>query len=833
MKKLLLAGLGLLLSTFVFSQKITGKITDEKGEPLLGASVLLLETKQGTMTDAQGNFELVMEKSGIYTLRTSFVGYETDQRPVEVGEEVIGPIPIKLEASATLLQTLTVTAVRAGEKSPFTYTNVGSDALQSRNLGQDVPYLLDATPSIVTTSDAGAGVGYTGLRIRGTDASRINVTINGVPLNDAESQGVYWVDLPDVVASTESIQIQRGVGTSTNGGGAFGASINLNTNALQAKPYIELAGTAGSFNTHKVSLKLGSGIIGKNAKATKTGFTVDARGSLINSDGFIDRASSELRSAYFSPAYIGKKFTLRGMVLHGDERTYQAWYGVPAQYIGIDSLRSYNPAGMEKPGEPYENQVDDYRQTHAQLIYNQQVGKNWHFNLTGHYTRGLGFYEEYKRGQLNLDYEVDFDPPIFFGFIDLVRRKWLDNHFYGGIGSVNYQSPNRRVELMFGVAANRYNGDHYGTVEMASSFNGETLVYTPGQRYYDDGGEKEDFNGFAKVQLALTPQLHGFIDLQARRVRYNVEAEDRTDPANYIYRYINTDFDFFNPKAGLFYEPNLMNSLYISFAVAQKEPNRDDFVDAPTDMQPKPERLYNTEMGWRYRARQFDFGLNFYQMFYKDQLVLTGRINDTGAAIRTNVANSYRLGTETTLRIFLSKQFILDANATLSINKIKKFTGYSDNWDFGSQGSTIYSDTDIAFSPKSVAFCKITWAASPSFLDDGLGFTASLALKHVGKQQMDNTSSPFAMLPAYNTCEAQLRYVMRPKFCKELSFNLLVQNLLNSRYSSNAWTYRFYSQNDYSTGDPYITRELGNVYRMIGYYPQAGRNFLLGVTVGF
>ncbi|MBK9018220.1 MAG: TonB-dependent receptor [Saprospiraceae bacterium] len=735
---------------------------------------------------------------------------------------------IALEPSANLLHELTVTAVRAGEKSPFTYANVSSDDLKARNLGQDVPYLLDATPSVVVTSDAGAGVGYTGIRIRGTDPSRINVTINGVPLNDAESQGVFWVDLPDVAASTESIQIQRGVGTSTNGGGAFGASINLNTNELQMKPYVEVSGTAGSFNTHKTSVKLGSGLLGKDSTSTNTGFTFDARGSLINSDGYIDRASSELRSAYFSPAYIGENFTLRGIVMHGDEVTYQAWYGVPAQYIGDDSLRTYNPAGTEKPGRPYDNQVDDYRQTHYQLIYNQELSRNWHFNLTGHYTRGIGFYEEYKDEYSIIEYGI-FDEEPSDGY-HLIRRRWLDNHYFGSIGSANFTSDNKRLNIIAGGAFHRYLGKHFGTIyEILFS----DLAVPKNHRYYDDEGEKTDANLFTKIQYALTPDLHGLLDLQGRLVDYRTTANQLYVPDGPIYKTSTADYLFFNPKAGLFYEANKNLSLYASFAVAQKEPNRNDFTDAPEDQLPKPERLFNTEAGVKYNAERLAFGLNFYHMKYRDQLVLTGNINDTGAPIRINVPDSYRMGIELTAKAVVGQHFVADANATFSQNKIKEFTEYVDNWDTGEQSAFVRGTTDIAFSPGIVAFGRLAWGASPNFAKDGLGLSVALAGKHVGKQFMDNTSNDNTVLDAYTTFEAQVRYVMRPSFCKELSFNLLVQNLFDARYSSNAWTYRYISSEDYTSFDPYARQEGGNFYNLTGYYPQAGRNFLLGVTVGF
>lgn len=826
MQKLLTTSLALLISTILFSQKITGKISDTEGNPLPGATVLLLETREGTVSNGQGTFELSPAQAGIYTLRVSFVGFEQTTKKIEAPTSE--PLQITLETAANLLQTLTVTAVRAGEKAPFTYTNISGETLQARNLGQDVPYLLDATPSVVTTSDAGAGIGYTGIRIRGTDASRINVTINGVPLNDAESQGVYWVDLPDVASSTESIQIQRGVGTSTNGGGAFGASINLNTSELQTKRYAEVSGTAGSFNTQKASLRLGSGLLGKDANLGKTGFTVDARGSLINSDGYIDRASSKLRSAYFSPAFIGKKFTLRGIVLHGDERTYQAWYGVPAQYVGIDSLRTYNPAGTEKADRPYENQVDDYRQTHTQLIYNQELSRNWHFNLTGHYTRGIGFYEEYKSDVFLPNYQLRAPNDLFETF-ELVRRKWLDNHFYGGIASTNYRSDNQRLEITIGGAANRYLGDHFGTVLPVDG----NFEVPNNHRYYDNDGNKTDVNIFTKTQYGLTPKLHGFLDLQLRWVDYTAKYADYDFATGTTYFTSNANYQFFNPKAGLFYEANKNTSLYASFAVAQKEPNRDDFTDAPRDRTPKPERLFNTEAGLKYSAEKLAFGANFYHMYYRDQLVLTGNINETGAPIRINVPSSYRMGVELTGRAILGHHFVADANATFSQNKIKSFTEFVDNWDTGEQLALVRGTTDIAFSPNAVAFGRLTWGASQNFAKDGRGLSVALAGKHVGRQFIDNTSNDFTKLAAYSIFEAQVRYVVQPSFCEELSFNLLVQNLFNARYSSNAWTYRYYSEFYPALDDPYNRPENGNFHNLTGYYPQAGINFLLGVTARF
>ncbi len=830
MKKLLIAGVALLLSNLVFSQKIIGTIKDPTGEPLAGASVWLLETREGTVADETGDFALYLDKSGSYTMRVSFVGYEEQTLAVVTSTEQ--PLHIVLQPAENLLHELTVTAVRAGEKAPFTYTNIKAEDLQARNLGQDVPYLLDATPSVVVTSDAGAGIGYTGIRIRGTDASRINVTINGVPLNDAESQGVFWVDLPDVAASTESIQVQRGVGTSTNGGGAFGASINLSTDGLELKPYGEFTGTVGSFNTGKASIRLGTGLFGKNAKSEKTGFSLDARGSLIGSDGYIDRASSDLKSLYFSPSYIGKNFTLRGVVLHGHEVTYQAWYGVPAQYIGMDSLRTYNPAGVKRYGNPHDGEVDNYKQTHAQLIYNQELNPNWYLNLTGHYTRGIGYYEQYREEKYTTITEYGFqfpNPNSVNDFYDLVRRRWLDNHFFGGVSSFNFNSNSKRLNLIIGGAFHRYLGKHYGTINDWFSWDPKP----ENERYYDDKGNKTDANLFTKIQYALTPKLSGFLDLQGRWVDYLA-----TDDLPYaeplaIYKTATADYLFFNPKAGLFHEMNNAASLYASLAVGQKEPNRGDFVDAPQDKTRKPERLYNSELGIKYNTPELVLGLNLYHMLYRDQLVLTGNINDTGAPIRINVPDSYRTGMELSVKAPIGQHFMADGNATFSQNKIKNFTEYIDNWDTGEQTVIERGTTDIAFSPNTVAFGRLTWAASQSFAMDGQGLSIALATKHVGRQFMDNTSNENTMLDAYTTLEAQVRYTLRPSFCKELSFNLLVQNLLDARYSSNAWTYRYQSSEDYTVFDPYTRSEGYGFYNMTGYFPQAGRNFLLAMTVKF
>jgi iron complex outermembrane receptor protein len=498
---------------------------------------------------------------------------------------------------------------------------------------------------------------------------------------------------------------------------------------------------------------------------------------------------------------------------------------VPTQYLKDEP--TYNPAGTEKQGRPYGDQVDDYRQTHSQLIYNQELSKNWNFSLTGHYTRGLGYYEEYKAEQFEGDYGilvVDDLPP----YPDIVRRRWLDNHFFGGIGNLSFQSSDQKLQAIVGGAWNQYLGEHYGKVVEASY-----VFFDPEFRYYNEDGDKRGGNVFLKTQYALLPSLSGFVDLQVRKVDYEIGV-DNVFASSQPDRLITTsNYTFFNPKAGLFCEANKNTSIYASFAVAQKEPNRDDFTDAPEGKTPKPERLYNSELGMKYRSEQMAFGVNLYHMLYRDQLVLTGNINDSGAPIRINVPDSYRAGVELTGRAQLGTHFVADANATFSQNKIKDFTEYVDDWDTGEQTSFERGTTDIALSPSVVAFGRLTWGASQNFAKDGQGLSVALAGKHVGKQYLDNTSNENTVLDAYTTFEAQIRYVLRPSFCKELSFNLLVQNLLDTSYSSNAWTYRYHSSEDYSAFDPYTRSEGGNFYNLTGYFPQAGRNFLLGVTVGF
>ena len=796
------------------------------GLPLAGASVIISPSQNGTFTDASGIYIFKKIKKGKYKIAVTYVGFEKKIKTINISEGQKNiELNFELNDDKNILNEITVRAVRAGEKTPFTKTSLGKEAIKESNLGQDIPFLLEATPSVVVNSDAGAGIGYTGLRIRGTDPTRINVTINGIPLNDAESQGVFWVDLPDFATSTNDIQIQRGVGTSTNGAGAFGATISLNSNKLNTAPYAELAGTIGSFGTYKTTASFGTGII-HNPQSTvhspqSVGFTLDGRLSKIISGGYIDRANVDMDAYYLSGAYIGKNYSLRANIFSGHEVTYQAWNGVPAQYINDNKLRKFNISGTEKPGAPHDNEVDDYKQTHYQLLYVQQLNRNWNFNINGHYTRGLGFFEQYKSDQnLELDYGLLIcDTCLIPDKNNLIRRRWLDNDFYGAVWSLSYISNPQNIQTTFGGAWNQYKGDHFGEIIWAEYMPG----LEQGTRYYFGTGDKTDFNIYGKTLYQFAPKLFAFIDLQYRKVNYKISGTDND------LRETNADlsYNFFNPKAGITYDLNKKASTYISFAVANREPNRSDFTDAAPGNMPKAERLYNTELGIDFKIKKGIFGANIYHMQYKDQLALTGNINDVGAPVRFNIPNSYRLGLELTGNIYLNKKINIEANATYSQNKIKNFTEHIDNWDTGIQKTIQHGTTDIAFSPKLIAFGRLNYELQK-------GLALSFSAKHVGEQFIDNTSNKNTVLKAYTVGGLQIRYLLHPSFAEQISFNLLANNIFDKKYSANAWTYRYISEGyDGREFDPYTRSEGGAVYNLTGYYPQAGRNFLLEMRVRF
>jgi len=692
--------------------------------------------------------------------------------------------------SFLLLEPVEVKAIRAGENSPFTKTNISKKEIEKLNLGQDLPFILNQTPSVVVNADAGNGVGYTGIRIRGSDASRINVTLNGVPFNDAESQGNFFVDLPDFSSSVGSIQVQRGVGTSSNGAGAFGASINISTNEVVSKPYFEFNNSYGSFNTWKNTVKIGSGLVDDH-------FTTDFRLSRINSDGYIDRASTDLKSYYFSGAYIGKKNSLRFNMFSGKEKTYQAWYGVSE--ADLKTNRTINYAGMERPGEPYDNETDNYKQDHYQLFFNQQLTSRLKFGTGLFYIRGKGYYEQYKADQAYVDYGLP-EPVNGTNVItntDLVRQLWLDNDFYGNISSLQYKDD--KTQITIGGGWNRYKGNHYGDVVWA-----EKGLALPG-RWYDLDANKTDLTLYYKQQTKLGSVVSIFYDLQYRKVKYNI----------YGFRYnpdliIISKYNFFNPKAGLSFQKDSWSG-YTSYSRGQKEPNRDDF-EAGLDQQPKAEKLNDFELGVEKRNDNYSVGITGYYMHYKDQLVLTGKINDVGAYTRTNVPKSYRAGVELVAAVKPANWFNASVNFAVSKNKVEDFTEYIDDYDNGGQITNLYSSTDLAFSP------NIVGAATISFIPVK-NAEISLISKYVGKQYLDNTQNESRKLNAYYTQDARLIYTISKGCLKELNIILQAINLFDKLYEPNGYTFSYYYGGSLTTENY--------------YFPMAGRNFIIGVNVKF
>ncbi|HQV56219.1 MAG TPA: TonB-dependent receptor plug domain-containing protein, partial [Chitinophagaceae bacterium] len=647
-----------------------------------------------------------------------------------------------------------VRAIRAGENAPFTKTNISRKEIAKTNLGQDIPFLLNQTPAVVINSDAGNGVGYTGIRIRGSDAARINVTLNGIPYNDAESQGTFFVDLPDFSSSTGSIQIQRGVGTSSNGAGAFGGNINISTNEVIKESYAEINNSFGSFNTWKHTIKAGTGLV--------NGFTTDLRLSKINSDGFIDRASSDLKSFYFSTAYAKEKTSVRVNIFSGKEKTYQAWNGISEADL-LAGNRTLNSAGTERPGEPYDNEVDDYTQTHYQLFFSQRLNSKLNFNTAFFLTKGKGFYEQFKADQKYSSYRMPDAPSGTRS--DMVRQLWLDNDFYGNIFSL--QLKNKQTEAVLGGGFTRYNGQHFGKVIWAAK--GLTGV----DNWYDLDSDKKDFNIYLKQQTQIAGNWNLFYDLQYRHVKYSTEGF-RDNPTLSI----NKNFNFFNPKAGVSYIKNGWKA-YTSYSIANKEPNRDDF-EAGALQQPLPERLHDIEAGIKKQTSNYNWAATVYFMNYENQLVLDGKINDVGAYIRTNIPNSYRLGIELQGAIKFNSWMNAAANISLSENKVKNFTEYIDDYDNGGQKTNNFSSATIAYSP------SVVGGATINFIPVKNG-ELSLLSKYVSKQYLDNTSNNARSLNAFFVQDVRAIYTIKNKGLKEINIIAQLNNVFGKKYEPNGY----------------------------------------------
>lgn len=807
-----------LFSTHVHAQEysITGSVKDSKtNEPLGGATVQLKALNRFAVADQAGVFTLDKIPAGEHTLVVRSLGYSERQQKISVPAE--SQVVLTLDQLALMTDEVVVFSTRADGKTPTTYSTVDKQTIEKQNFGQDLPIMLNWTPSAVTTSDAGTGVGYTGIRIRGSDGSRVNVTINGIPYNDSESLGAFWVDIPDIASSSQSIQVQRGVGTSTNGAGAFGGSINLQTNTRNELPYAEVVNSFGSFNTRKHTLNFGSGMLNGH-------WVIDGRISKIASDGFIDRASSSLQSYYFSAGFYAGKTMIKAITFGGKERTYQAWYGVPESRLNNDIEAMYVTAANEGWNDEqlqnllnsgsrtfnpytYKNQVDDYKQDHYQLHFSQRFADAFTANVSLHYTPGKGYYEEYRYNDAFENYAV---APVVIGdstvaSADLIRRRWLDNDFYGFTYALNYDK--ERYNVTLGGAWNRYDGDHFGEIIWA-----EVSPVPTEYPYYFNNGDKRDFNTFLKANYQFGERLNAYVDLQYRKITYKATGiENKQNPVN-----VNEEFNFFNPKVGLAYALTKDQQIYASYAIANREPVRDDFVDAPGGKSPKHETLGNLEAGYRRTGKSYTLNVNYYFMDYKDQLVQTGRVNDVGASIRTNVKDSYRMGVEIEGAIKIGERLSWNANLTLSRNKIKDFTetlyDYGVNYDEYLEVNRSHKDTDIAFSPNVIAGSGITYQLVKNL-------EATWLTKYVGRQYLDNTSNIRRSLDAYTVNDLRIRYVIKPSFIKEIALSFLVNNILDEKYESNGYTWGFLGGG----------QELRENY----YFPQAGRNFLGMVTLKF
>lgn len=722
------------------------------------------------------------------------------------------------------LEEITVTSTRVSNPGTLAKQEIKSKTLQLTNTGVNLPFLLQMTPSLVATSDDGLGIGYTYFRIRGTDHTRINTTINGVPLNDSESQTVFWVNMTDIASSTNSVEIQRGVGTSTNGSAAFGASVNMQTSKATSEPYAQLSFNGGMYNTFREEAKIGTGIM-------PSGFAFDARISKVNSDGYLERAFSDLLSYYTSASWYGTGTMVKLLFFGGNERTYMAWDGVSAEDLA--SNRRYNPAGQYIDDEGniayYDNQTDNYAQQHTQLHITHQFTSAWDINAALHYTHGAGYYEQYKCDANLAEYGITPNSSLLTtNSSDLVRQKHLGNHFYGIVAAANYHS--KKVQASFGGGANNYNGNHWGNVIwVRTPYQNSQLSTLDSQlsEYYRNRGNKFDANIYAKANWEITNELNLYGDLQYRHINYRIAGinDEDLNPIN-----IHKQYHFFNPKAGISYI-NKSHTGYFNFAVANREPSRTNFTESGINDIPLPERLYDYEFGYQYLHKRWGAGANFYFMDYYNQLVLTGQYSDVGAYLTKNVDRSYRLGIELTVGIEITKWLRWDVNTTLSINKIINFADWVDDWyanwddpvvaEHGGQVLVNYGTTNISFSPNIIAGSNIQF--------DYKGFQANLLTNYVGRQHLDNTSNRNTMLDDYCVSNLNLAYTLKlNKTIKNISFNILINNLFNTRYESNGGVYSYFKGAD-SNGN-YLPE---NQHHTPWYYAQAGINVHVGFTINF
>jgi iron complex outermembrane recepter protein len=793
------------------SKKLTVQfyLNDSGGNEIRNFEITL-ESKLSNFKFQSNENQLILNQNGIYYLNVFAAGYKRYQRTIELQGDT--SLYIVLVDNYLVQNAIVVRAISGSKKSGFVNTVMTQAQLNKENLGQDLTYLLGNTASAVTTSDAGAGVGYTGIRIRGSDATRINVTVNGVPINDAESHGVYWVNMPDLASSSGNIQIQRGVGSSTVGTGAFGANININNNIQPSTSHLFLSQSYGSFNTIKSTLMFGTGNI--------NGLNFSGRLSKIHSNGYLDRANSDLESFQLNLKYEVKSWLFSAVSFGGKEKTYQSWYGTPESRIkndvqGMNDYADRNYLSEEERSNllnsgrtynyyTYENQTDNYNQTHYQFHINKSISNKLQLKSSFFTTTGKGYYEEYKKDASFSNYHVQ-DFVVNNDTItstNLVRQRWLDNVFYGNFTSANYKT--EKTEVNAGICNMVYDGKHFGKVvwaEIAQPFG-------LNQKYYESKAQKRESNAFIKVNRQIKEQWFVDVDLQVRNINYNSNGIDNDGT--------KIDFDvnylFFNPKLGVVRKIKKNGTAYANVAIGNREPVRTDFIDNSTGKLPKHEELTDLELGYIYQNKQFYAQANFYNMSYKNQLVLTGELNDVGNTLRRNVDQSFRRGLELIVNVPLNKKLMLNSNLTLSSNKIKNFNDLFFDYDSNAYISTNYKSTDISFSPNFIAFVGIT--------DKHIkNVEMTLNIKRVSKQYLDNTGNESQKLDAYQTFNFNILKQFHFKNGTQINFKGMINNLFGIFYSNNGYTYKY--------------RYSGTLTTENFYYPQSGRNFMFGIDFKF
>lgn len=798
MKSFFVTAACLLFSIATMGQTsvLKGSVQDDAGEAILGAAIQIEQSKLGAVTDIKGEFSVTLPEPGTYVYEVKFIGFETVKGEVNLkaGENTL-PV-ITLKEKPVEMDELIIRAIKAGKNSPFAHSNIDKAELEKKNVASDMPVLLESLPSVVSTSENGTGFGYANFRIRGTDISRINITVNGVPLNDSESQGVFWVNMPDFASSVESIQVQRGVGTSTNGAAAFGASVNFSTLGVEPKPYFEYHAMGASFNTFKNTVMAGTGLL-------KNGFSVDVRYSKLNSNGYIKRGFVDHQSFFASAGWRNDNTLIKANVLIGEEHTGITWWGVPSDSLNTD--RRYNPAGKYTDDDGntqyYDGQTDNYWQNHYQLLGNHRFSKKLDLNVALHTTTGKGYYQQYQVGEDLAEYGF----PNLSSNTDLIRQKWLDNLFYGANAALNYK--NKRSRITLGSAYTMYDGDHYGLIKWLRQGDQNMDM-----EWYRNVGIKKDFNIFAKAEYQLLSNLWIFEDIQLRNIQYDMEGPDD----DLILVDQSHNWTFFNPKFGLSYQLNDFR-IYASYAIAKREPTRSDLKDATkaggNDI-PTPETLRDTEAGVVWSTDKTAASANLYYMRYKDQLVNTGELNSVGYPIMTNVDNSYRTGIELSFNVMPLDMISWEANATFSQNKIIDYVEFAyasyDNDEFIQE--TELGNTDISYSPNVIAGSDI----GIKILDE---VQLHLINKYVGKQYFDNTSSDDRAIDAYHFMNLRLDVGEFEVWKMKLGAQFMVNNVYNALYSNNAYGGNWYEQGEEQTWKY--------------YFPQAGRNYAVKLVLRF